>query len=211
MKNNFTITRQSIDVLNNIITKMENKSFHNHYHIIYDICDSFNYDVTYLEIGAYAGGSASLASSHKNVKHVFSIDIGKPIPKEIPIRNVNNFKHKNCSYHYFEGSSHDSNIINDVHKNVKAVDILFIDGDHSYDAVLKDFNNFKDLVKSGGYIIFDDYLDAKHSPKVRGAVDFIVQNLNNDEFEILGSLSYPELKFTNWDSVSSNEFIIRKK
>jgi cephalosporin hydroxylase len=211
MKNNFTITRQSIDVLNNIITKMENKSFHNHYHIIYDICNSFNHDVTYLEIGAYAGGSASLAASHKNVKCVFSIDIGKPIPKEIPIRNVNNFKHEKCSYRYFEGSSYDSTIINDVHKNVNAVDILFIDGDHSYDAVLKDFNNYKDLVKSGGYIIFDDYLDAKHSPRVRGAVDFIVQNLNNDEFEILGSLSYPELKYTNWDNTSSNEFIIRKK
>jgi cephalosporin hydroxylase len=190
---------------------MENKSFHNHYHIIYDICNSFEEDVTYLEIGAYAGGSASLAASHKNVKQVFSIDIGKPIPKEIPIRNVNNFKHENCSYRYFEGSSYDPNTVDNVHQNISEVNILFIDGDHSHAAVLNDFNNYKDLVKPGGYIIFDDYLDAKHSPRVRGAVDFIVENLLNNEYDVIGSLSYPELRLTNIDKVSSNEFIIRKK
>lgn len=212
MKNNlFTITRESISVLNNIIKKMENKSFHNHYHILYDICSSYNHGITYLEIGAYAGGSASLVASHKNVERVFSIDIGKPIHKEIPIRNVNNFKHSKCSYQYFEGSSFDSNIIHKVHETVKNVDILFIDGDHSHNAVLNDFNNYKDLVNPGGYIIFDDYMDNVHSPKVKGAVDFIVTNLLNDEYDIIGSLSYPELSLTNIDKVSSNEFIIRKK
>lgn len=209
--NNFSINRESIDVLNNIIDKMENKSFHNHYHILYDICNSYKTDITYLEIGAYAGGSASLVASHKNVKRVFSVDIGKPIDKEIPIRNVNKFKHDKCSYHYFEGSSFDSNIIYDVHNSIKNVDILFIDGDHSYNAVLYDFNNYKDLVNSGGYIVFDDYMDNVHSPRVKPAVDFIVANLLNDEYDIIGSLSYPELRLTNIDKVSSNEFIIRKK
>ena len=34
---------------------------------------------------------------------------------------------------------------------------MFIDGDHSYQAVFNDFYMYKDLVEVGGYIVFDDY------------------------------------------------------
>ena len=68
----FNITKNSLDKVNFIIENMENKSFHNHYHILYDICDSFNHnDITYLEIGAFAGGSASLVSTNPKVKKVY--------------------------------------------------------------------------------------------------------------------------------------------
>ena len=33
----FTITKTSLEKVNYIINNMENKSFHNHYHILYDI------------------------------------------------------------------------------------------------------------------------------------------------------------------------------
>lgn len=208
----FNITKNSLDKVNFIIENMENKSFHNHYHILYDICDSFNHnDITYLEIGAFAGGSASLVSTNQKVKKVYSVDLGSPINKEIPIRNVNKFKNENCSYKYFEGSSFDEKIIESVKETVKSVDILFIDGDHSHLGVLNDFKNFSNLVKPGGYIVFDDYMDDIHSPKVKGAVDYIVSELLNDEYVVYGSLIYPEITKTNIDKTSSNEFIIRKK
>jgi len=208
----FTITLDSIDKVNYIIDNMENKSFHNHYHILYDLCNSFNHnEISYLEIGAFAGGSASLVSTNPKVKNVYSIDLGSPINKEIPIRNVNKFKNENCSYKYFEGNSFDEKIISLVKETIKSVDILFIDGDHSHNGVLNDFKNFSDLVKPGGYIVFDDYMDNVHSPKVKGAVDYIVLNLLNDEYDIYGSLIYPEIAKTNIEKPSSNEFIIRKK
>jgi predicted O-methyltransferase YrrM len=208
----FTITLDSIDKVNYIITNMENKSFHNHYHILYDLCNSFNHnEISYLEIGAFAGGSASLVSTNPKVRKVYSVDLGTPINKEIPIRNVNKFKNKNCSYDYFEGSSFDEKTISLVEKTVKSVDILFIDGDHSHNGVLNDFKNFSNLVKPGGYIVFDDYMDNIHSPKVKGAVDYIVSELLNDEYDVYGSLIYPEITNTNIEKPSSNEFIIRKK
>jgi predicted O-methyltransferase YrrM len=37
------------------------------------------------------------------------------------------------------------------------IDILFIDGDHSYDGVIQDCQNYLPLLKSGGYVAFHDY------------------------------------------------------
>ena len=98
---NFIVTEDSLDKLNYIINNMEYKTFHNHYHILYDIIDSYNSkNLIYLEIGSFAGGSASLVSTNKKVSKVISIDIGRPVNKEVPIRNVNKFKHTYCDYTY---------------------------------------------------------------------------------------------------------------
>jgi cephalosporin hydroxylase len=207
------IAKESINKVNYIISNMNGKTFHNHYHILYDICSSLEKNnLTYLEIGAYGGGSASLVSLHESVSKVYSIDIGQPIKKEIPINNVNKFKHHNCSYEYIEGDSKSQNIINYVHENVKNIDVFFIDGDHTYNAVIQDFNNYKELVVSGGYIVFDDYRDSTHSPDVFHAVNKIVEEINKDEFDIIGTLNYDLLSETNQPNLGgSNEFILRKK
>lgn len=207
------ITEDSINKLNEIIQNMEGKSFHNHYHILYDICNSLNKkDIIYLEIGTYCGGSACLVSTNKNVSNVYSIDIGDPIPKEIPIKNVNKFKNNNCQYHYFKGDSRLKNTIEKVKSSVPEIDVFFIDGDHSYNAVIEDFNNYKDLVSKGGFIVFDDYQDKKHSPDVYHAVNDIVKGLNSEEYEIIGSLKYDLIKKTNYPNMdSSNEYILMKR
>ena len=85
---NFKITENSLNKTNEIINNMIGKSFHNHYHILYDICESIEGEITYVEIGTFAGGSASLISTHPKVKKVISIDLGEPINKTIPISNV---------------------------------------------------------------------------------------------------------------------------
>lgn len=208
----FTVTNESINIVNKISSEMNGKTFHNHYHILYDLANSFDNDkLVYLEIGAYAGGSASLMSSHPKVHKSYSIDIGNPINKEIPIKNVHKFKNDTCDYHYFQGNSMDTNIINEVKSKIDFVDILFIDGDHSYQAVISDFKNYSDLVVNGGYVVFDDYLDEKHSPEVKKAVDFLCENIN-DTYEIIGSLTYDLLsKTSNPNLGGSNEFILRKK
>lgn len=91
-------------------------------------------------------------------------------------------------------------------------DILFIDGDHSYQGVLYDFYNYEIFVNSGGYIIFDDYLDKIYSPDVKKAVDFIVSKLDTSKYEIIGSLPNYQKSFsnTNVEFTHLNEFIIKK-
>jgi len=209
---NINITEISLNIVNEIIKNMERHTFHNHFHILYDLCENIDKDnITYMEIGTFAGGSASLMSKNQKVKKIISVDIGYPIKKEIPIKNVNNFKHDNCEYDYIEGDSKSEETIKKVYDLIKNVDILFIDGDYKYNAVIKDFENYKDLVLPGGFIVFDDYLDDVHSPGVYPAVNDIVNNLDKNEYEIIGSLNYDLIKKTNNpDLKSSNEFIIRK-
>ena len=45
--------------------------------------------------------------------------------------------------------------------NHEPIDVLFIDGDHSYEGVKKDFELYEPLVKKGGLICFHDICDHK--------------------------------------------------
>jgi cephalosporin hydroxylase len=210
-KYNFKITENSLNKTNEIMKTLDGHSFHNHYHIIYDICDSIDGEITYVEIGAFAGGSASLMSSHPKVKKVVSIDLGQPIDKSIPIKNVTKFKHNNCNYEYIKGDSTNNETIEKLKSITTNINILFIDGNHQYDGVVKDFNNYKDFVVKGGYIIFDDYEDYQYSPDVKLAVNDLMKSLDITEYEIIGSLEYDLISKTNVPNFkSSNEFILKK-
>jgi predicted O-methyltransferase YrrM len=206
----FKITKESIEKANHIVQNMEGNSFHNHYHILYDICDSFKGNITYLEIGTFCGASASLVASNSKVKHVITIDLGTPVNKETPIKNVNKFKNKDCRYDYIQGSSFDKKVEDELKSIITSFDILFIDGDHTREGVINDFKIYSKYLNNGGYIIFDDYNDNQYSPQVNGAVNYIVDNLLDDSYVVIGDLYYPELKFTNLNKKTSNDFILKK-
>ena len=68
-------TKNSLDITQKISEEMDGKTFHHHYHILYDIIKTYpdDYHLNYVEIGCYAGGSASLVTQRKNT-NIFSID-----------------------------------------------------------------------------------------------------------------------------------------
>jgi predicted O-methyltransferase YrrM len=203
------ITKLSLDMVRQIATEVA--TFHHHYHILYDIANTFgDKKINYVEIGAYAGGSSCLMMQRLNTT-IISVDLGEPIPKGVVFENIINYKSNNNYYKYIQGSSqlqetkdlviqtlNSSKILGHTDK----IDILFIDGDHSLDGVLNDFNLYKDLVNVGGYIVFDDYYDNVHSPDVKKALDEIILP-NLVDFEIIGTFenslgAYPsELKDGN--------------
>lgn len=180
-------TEESLRLLENITNNIENKTFHHHYHILFDIAKQYDdeYYLNYLEIGCYAGGSASLIMNRKNTR-IISIDIGQPIPVEIAVENVNKHNQHNNFYKYIKGDSRNPTTLNKVKEIMNEVDILFIDGDHTYNAVFEDFKLYSTIVKSGGYIVFDDYNDSEFSPNVKLAVNDIIKNLNG--YEVIGTL-----------------------
>jgi hypothetical protein len=53
-------------------------------------------------------------------------------------------------------------------------------------------------------------MDSQFSPQVKIAVDELVKNNSFNEYEIIGSLVYPQLISTNVNLKSSNEFILKK-
>ena len=202
-------TQNSLIEVEKISSEINNQTFHHHYHILYDIANSYptDYKLNYVEIGCYAGGSACLMLQRKNT-NAFSIDLGNPINPDIVKQNVNKLNKHNNTYNYIKGSSHDLETFNKLKEYVDEIDILFIDGDHSYDGVILDFEMYSKLVKSGGYIIFDDYNDYQYSPKVKPAVDGIVSNLKNS-YNIIGTVKNT-LGARPSHLIDGNCFIIKK-
>ena len=69
-----------------------------------------------------------------------------------------------------------SNQINNDDIPDNSLDLVFIDGDHSYEAVLKDLELFYKKIRIGGMIVGDDYMSCH--PGTKRAVDEFVKNNN---------------------------------
>lgn len=77
----------------------------------------------------------------------------------------------NC--HFIRGDSHSWSTFNEITKRLNPkdvfdrtqifnqIDFLFIDGDHSYEGVKKDFKMYHKLVKKEGLICFHDIIDSQ--------------------------------------------------
>jgi len=201
-------TQKSLDIVRNLSESIH--TFHHHFHILYDIANTYdpNYQLDYLEIGCYGGCSASLMLQRKNT-NVTSIDIGAPISKEQVYKNIEKFNTHNNNYKYVMGDSQ----LESTYSQIKSLyDIIYIDGDHSYDAVIRDFHIYSSYLKNNGYIVFDDYNDYIYCKEVKPAVDFLVKN-KIDEYEIIGTLKniLGARGFPDPSYIEGNCFIIRKK
>jgi cephalosporin hydroxylase len=60
--------------------------------------------------------------------------------------------------HLLRGDSHDKSLYDQLVRQLegKAIDFLFLDGDHSFDGIKMDFEMYGPLVKPGGLIAFHD-------------------------------------------------------
>lgn len=116
-----------------------------------------------LEIGTAYGGSLFLLSRiTQSDGTIISIDL----PAQFPKGGYPKWREK--LYHSFSSNSQELNLLrrnshsietlNEVREMFKGepIDFLFIDGDHSYEGVKKDFNMYKELVKEKGLIAFHD-------------------------------------------------------
>ncbi|MCI4408413.1 MAG: class I SAM-dependent methyltransferase [Thermofilum sp.] len=101
-----------------------------------------------LEIGTYRGGTAYLF--HKLLgANVTTIDIGTPMITRLVLPIVSRGKIR-----AIRGNSHSYDVFEKVAS--KKYDMLFIDGDHSYEGVKKDFEMYSPLVRQDGLIVFHD-------------------------------------------------------
>ncbi|MCS7180690.1 MAG: class I SAM-dependent methyltransferase, partial [bacterium] len=106
-----------------------------------------------LEIGlGYYGGTHIL----------WRLIFNKVITIEIDIKNIKRFvMNETISFRdiFIIGNSQDPKIFKKTKKilrNINQVDVLFIDGDHSYESVKNDYFIYRKLVKKGGIIAFHD-------------------------------------------------------
>jgi cephalosporin hydroxylase len=106
-----------------------------------------------LEIGTHRGGTLYLFSKiMPQDAIIISVDLhisNKPL--------LLSFAKKKQKIILIEGDSTNPSIKKNVQKIIAGeIDFLFLDGDHSYKGIQKDFNAFMPLVKSNGIVAFHD-------------------------------------------------------
>lgn len=104
-----------------------------------------------LEIGMAHGGTLQIWRDYCKGKI-----IGVDLPQAEIFHENNLDKFKSC--YLIEGNSHDPKTLERV-KNIlgdEKLGMLYIDGDHSYIGVKKDFEMYSPLVRNGGLIILHD-------------------------------------------------------
>lgn len=118
---------------------------------------------TVLEIGTLHGGSLLLwARAAASDATLVSIDL-PPWEADDPAegskrRAIEQAGSRRQQVHAIRGDSHDPAILTEACQRLKgeAVDFLFLDGDHSYDGVRRDFADYADLVRPGGVVALHD-------------------------------------------------------
>jgi cephalosporin hydroxylase len=118
---------------------------------------------TMLEIGTWNGGTLFLFSHMINGNAMLiSLDMpqgefgGGYEDYKIPI--YTNFAQDNQTVHLVRADSHSKASLHKIEAILKGakLDFLFIDGDHTYDGVKKDFEMYSPLLRKGGLIAFHD-------------------------------------------------------
>ena len=119
-----------------------------------------------LEIGTAGGGTLFLFS---NIAHeeatLISVDLYQPTTKRILFRYIKKRKQK---IYLIQGDSHSIETLRKIEGILRnnRVDFLFIDGDHSYEGVKKDFEMYSPLVRKGGIIAFHDIIPDYYTKSV---------------------------------------------
>ena len=117
-----------------------------------------------VEIGAYLGASSSFmaAGLGKDGGEVLCIDTwtndamseGNRETFSEFLANTRRFKSR---IRPVRGWSHDKAVIDEVSAAPDGIDLLFVDGDHSYEGVLKDWEHYSPLLASGAVVAMHDY------------------------------------------------------
>lgn len=111
---------------------------------------------TVCEIGAAGGGTAFLfAHASAPGATIVSVDLEFSDARRAAIEG---FARRGQSIVCVRGDSHDSATLDVVRRALKgrALDVLYLDGDHSREGVASDFSMYGPLVRPGGLVVFHD-------------------------------------------------------
>jgi predicted O-methyltransferase YrrM len=129
-----------------------------------------------LEIGTAQGGTLFLFSQALSPDAtIISLDLPQGMfgggYESFKIPFYMNFAEKNQHMHLLRDDSHSPLSLSKVKSILRGqkLDFLFIDGDHTYDGVKRDYRIYAPLVCKGGLIAFHDI--CKHPPSLGCEVD----------------------------------------
>jgi predicted O-methyltransferase YrrM len=133
---------------------------------------------TVLEIGTHRGGTLYLwARMAQPDAILISIDLpggkfgGGYSPFRTPI--YRRFGQERQKLHLMRANSHHPSTLEETKRLLsgRPIDLLFIDGDHTYEGVKKDWEMYSPLVRSGGLIVFHDVAGNYEDTQVKAFWD----------------------------------------
>ncbi len=112
-----------------------------------------------VEIGCLNGDSASVILEANPDIHLISIDPFIPDSMEPSLigsfdKAVERNKKAEEEHRYIIMRSYSKDVV--AYFSNKTLDFLFVDGDHRYEGVLEDYNNYTPLIKKGGLLFMHD-------------------------------------------------------
>lgn len=113
---------------------------------------------TVVEIGTFLGGTLYVWSrALESTRRVVGVD--KPVWTELVHdgrRELYPTFSTATDVDLVYGDSHDDGTYEAVRERVDDVDLLFVDGDHTYEGVREDFRTYRDLLGDDGVVAFHD-------------------------------------------------------
>ena len=209
-------------VENNKMSRSE-VSFHNYVHILHVLRSYITTpNATYVEIGVWKGGTSIFMSQHPMHTDVIGID-GFFYDRQR--EEAEQFRQRLQGQGDIQWLKSDSKLAIPELKRLlhgRKIDIMFIDGDHSVKGARTDFELYTPLVADGGFVVLDDFMDTTFSGGVREAVMHLIRDgvICLEHYDIIGAVSnsmgagpvfVDNDYFYDWQNVSSNEFILRKR
>jgi len=169
----------------------------------------------YMEIGVHNGGSMGLLISNPKLKYALGLDLFEDMydlskhlnaskfhtyqyfqrdnlsqeKTESSIKKLKEAFGSNAEIKLTQGNSYFDSTENQVKETLKEqVDLLHIDGDHTWDGVQNDFKRYSKFVAPGGYIVFDDY----HMPEIKRLIHEVIAN--TEGYTLIGSYQTDDQK-----------------
>jgi predicted O-methyltransferase YrrM len=219
----------SLEMTRKISKDVEGYVCHEFIHILYVLKELMGESCkNYLEIGTHNGGSLIVVMQSAYKTNFFGLDIWtRSSNMKIANRNIVNHNTYGHSFELIKGNSMKDIVFANVKNKCPQVDLLFIDGGHSFKNVINDFERYSQLVPKNGIIVFDDYLylekeNHPHSPEVaerkmqvRRAVDHLV-NKYGHLYNIIGTVpnianAKPRSGKNQWHLNNNVSYIMQKK
>lgn len=132
-----------------------------------------------IEIGRWRGGSTiAIASGMGHEGKLWSIDVGE---KERRVLGDKSRSLDEQTRSFVERFGLDVELLVGDSRTIEVetgeVDLVFIDGDHTYAGVRNDFERFGRRVRPGGDVLFDDAFPEHHFPTHSDTVGRLVEEI----------------------------------
>ncbi len=143
-----------------------------------------------LEIGSYEGRSSIFFLKYFNESRITCVDTWEG-SDEHDKKNMSNIENnfdlniKNFDSRYKKIKNNSDNFFED---NDEFFDLIYIDGSHDFNQVIKDSSNADRYLKKDGYLLFDDFNfispNYKNNENVAAAINLFL-NKNKNKYKII--------------------------